>query len=534
MKKKRILSMILAATLLAGVLAACAPAQPPAAPAETTTTATTPAAPAATPAAPAPPPEETVARGLTVATLSEPPSVAPARHTAAAGGLMNALTHNGLFRVDHATLEPVPDLISGWTAISDTLFEFTLREGVLFHNGEEVTAEDVVTSLYYVRNYPEARAFHGSFAGAEVVDRYTFTIDTGEPNAMLFFDLTHQGNSVMPASLIDSGHDFQTEPIGSGPFIFDEWNLGTSLTFVRNPDYFDSERAAHIDYAHWVIIPEGSSRTIALETGEVDFIVEVPFPDIPRLQAHPDIEVFVGPSTAHNFLLLNNDLPMFESVYVRRAIDMALDKDAMAIAASDGFAIPTWANMPEMFAGASLEGTRSFDPDAARALLAEHNIDPSTIRFEILTSNEEGIRRGAVAQSNLADIGIEVTIAMIDLAGWLSVTATPDYEAAWGSFTGANLLTFFRNTTHMASIDGPNRSRMRNEELTALIDEAIATIDAPSRIAILEEASRMANEHIGFVPTHLSMVIRAFNSNLVSPENAATGQLNLNMVYWTE
>jgi peptide/nickel transport system substrate-binding protein len=527
MKKKRIFGMMLAGLFLAAGLAACNLAGPATAPPEQ---------PQATPQSGLPnyppPPAVPVARGLNIATLSEPPSVAPARHTAAAGGLMNALTHNGLFRVDYASLEPVPDLISGWTAVSDTVFEFNLRQGILFHNGEEMTAEDVVASLYFVREFPEARAYHGSMASAEVVDTYTFRIDTGEPNAMLFFDLTHQGNSIMPKSLIDSGHDFQTNPVGSGPFIFEDWALGTSLTFVRNDNYFDTDRAAHVEYAHWVIIPEGTTRTIALETGDVDFIVEVPFPDIPRLEAHPDINVYVGPSTAHNFLLLNNDLPMFESVHVRRAIDMALDKESMVIAASDGYAIPTWANMPEMFAGASLEGTRSFDPAAARALLAEHNIDPSTITFDILTSNEEGVRRGAVAQSNLRDIGIEVTISMIDLAGWLSVTASPDYEAAWGSFTGANLLTFFRNTTHIASINGPNRSRMRNEELTALIDQAIATVDTDARIAILEQASRMSNEHIGFVPTHLSMVVRAHNANLVAPENAATGHLNLNRVYW--
>ena len=535
MKKNRIIGMALAGILMAGVLSACAPAQPPATPAQQQQPAT-PAAPAQTPAEPAAPPaaEAGLGRGVIIATQNETPSVAPARHTAVAGGFKNVLTHNGLFRVDHATLEPVPDLVESWRPISDTVFEFTLREGIMFHNGEEMTADDVVASVFYVRTFPYAAASHGSVVGAEAIDRYTFRLDTGQPNAMLFFDLTLQGNFIMPAALIEAGHDFTVDPVGSGPFVFDEWRHGDFLNFVAFDNYFDPARAARVENVHWRIIPEGSSRTIALEAGEVDFVVEVPFPDIPRMQANPDIEVVMIPGTAHNFLLLNNDLPMFSNVYVRRAIHMALDKEAMALAGSDGFAIPTWANMPTVFAGSSLEGTRGFDPDGARALLAEHGIDPATIRFEILASNEEGRRRGEVVQSNLADIGIEVTIAMIDLAGWLTVTASENYEAAFGSFTASNILTFFRSTSHISSIDGPNRSRMRNEELTALIDQAIATIDANERIAILEEASRMANEHVGFIPNHLSMVIRAFNSALNVPEVHATGALNLNMIYWTD
>jgi len=534
MKKGKVLGMVLTSVLLIGALTACQGPQ------QETPTPTTPetTAPATTPTptpTPEPPPEPAdVSRGLTVATQADTPTVAPARHTSVVGGYMNALTHNGLFRIDHATLEPVPDLVASWQAVSDTVFEFTLHEGILFHNGEEMTAYDVVASMYYVRTLPYATASHGSVVDAEVVDRYTFLLDTGTPNAMLFFDLSLQGNFIMPAALIEAGHDFTAEPIGSGPFKFYDWRLGDSLMFTRFDEYFDTARAAYIDYVHWRIIPEGSSRTIALEAGEVDFIVEVATADIPRMQENPDITVELREGTAHNFLLLNNEHPPFDNVYVRRAIHMALDKESMTLAGLDGFAIPTWANMPTVFAGSSMEGTRSFDPDAARALLAEHNIDPTTISFEILASNDVARRMGEVVQANLGDIGMDVSIAMIDLAGWLTVTASPEYEAAFGSFTATNILTFFRSTSHINSINGPNRSRMQNQELTDLIDQAIATIDASERIAILEEASRLANEHVGFIPNYLSMVHRAFNSNLVVPEIHATGQLNFNMVYWAQ
>ena len=529
MKKKSILSLFLAAVLSLGILAACAPAAQPATPADTAAPAA-PAQPAPGGAVPPPLPEQAIERGLTIAIQAETPTLAPARHTALIGGFKNSLTHNGLFRVNYEDLEPVPDLVASWRPISDTLFEFTLREGVLFHNGEEMTADDVVATMHYVRTYPEARVFHGSVVDAEVVDRYTFILDTGEPNALLFFELSHQANLIMPKSLIDAGNDFNANPIGSGPFVFEDWSLGDSLTFNLFEDYFDDERFPQVEYVHWRIIPEGASRTIALETGEVDLIVEVAFPDIPRMRDNPDITVFERPGLTYIYLLLNNDTPMFESIHVRHAIDMAIDKESLVMAAVDGFGVPISVAVPPVFPGISHEGTRSFDPDGARALLAEHGIDPSSLDFDMLVYSEEHRRRAEVVQANLADLGITTTITMIDFATWLGTAGTTD--AAFGAFTSANLLSFMRSTMHIDSIPAPNRSRQTNEELSALISEAIATVDVAARNALVYQATRVANEHSGFIPLHMNVLVRAFNSNLVVPEIAASGAMNLNTAFW--
>jgi len=532
MTKTRLLSIFLLSALLIATLVACAPAATqPATPADNAAT-TAATAPATGGTAALPSPEQAIERGLSLAIQAETPTLAPARHTALIGGFKNSLTHNGLFRVNYDDLEPLPDLVEDWRALSDTLFEFTLRQGVLFHNGEEMTAEDVVASMHYVRTYPEARVFHGSVVDAEVVDRYTFILDTGEPNALLFFELSHQANLIMPKSLIDAGNDFNVNPVGSGPFVFEDWSLGDSLTFTRFDDYFDDERFPRVDYVHWRIIPEGASRTIALETGEVDFIVEVAFPDIPRMRENPDITVYERPGLTYIYLLLNNDTPMFENIHVRHAIDMAIDKDSLVMAAVDGFGVPISVAVPPVFPGVSHEGTRSFDPEGARALLAEHNIDPATLDFDMLVYSEEHRRRAEVVQANLADLGITTTITMIDFATWLGTAGTTD--SAFGAFTSANLLSFMRSTMHIESIPAPNRSRQTNEELSALISEAIATVDADARLSIVERATRVANEHAGFIPLHMNVLVRAFNSNLAVPEIAASGAMNLNMVYWTE
>lgn len=536
MSKKRISNLVMAVIIAAIALSACLPitnGQPtPAQPAEAPTSA--PANATANEPANLPAEQQERGRAIVVVTQNETPSVAPGRHSALAGTYKNHLTHNGLFRIAYDTLEPVPDLVASYRAISDTLWEFTIHPGILFHNGEEMTAADVVASFTYLRNYPNAAVQHASFSYAVQTGEFTLTIDTGTPNALLLFDLAGHGNMILPKSLIEAGHSFEASPIGSGPFVFEEWRSGDSLRFTAFDYYFDAPRAAKVDGVTWRILPEGASRTIALETGEADYNVYPAFPDIPRLKANPNIEVINMPGTAYTALLLNNDAPQFNHIAARRAIDMALDTEAIIMAGLDGFGELIRAQMPLSFAGSSNEGVNYFDPEGARALLAEYGIDPSTLDFDILASNEERRRMAEVMQANLADIGITVTISLVDLATMLQTTSDGNYEAAIGGFAHGNLLAYMRGVFHLDSIDGPNRARIRNQELSDLIDQAIATIDTPSRIALLEEASRMANEHVGFSPIFLVPVIRAFNANLSVPENHASGPLNLNMVYWRE
>jgi len=535
MRKRTTLGIVLVSAFAIGILGACTPTDTPAPPAAPSVAApVTPAPTPTTPEAPPPPPEAGLGRGVTVAIAIETPSIAPARHTSLVAGFKNSLTHNSLFRAHYSDLSPVPELISNWTAISDTVFEFELHQGVLFHNGDELTAYDVIASFYYVRNYAYARANHLSIESWEVVDRYTFRLDTGTPNAMMFFDLTSHANMIMPSALIEAGHDFTTSPIGTGPFVFDDWRTGDTLTFRAFEYFYDTERAARVEYIQWRIIPEGSTRTIALETGEVDYLVDVAFPDVPRLSADPNITVFQRPGNMMQFFSFNNDRPQFQNVYVRRAIDMAFDREAMVIASLDGFGEPVYSTMPPMFAGSSQEGTRSFDPDGARALLAEQGVQPGDLEFEMLVFNEEQRRRAEVAQSNLADIGIVTSISQIDQAAWLTLTTGDNFETTFANQTQPNLLALMRAIMHRDSINGPNRARWDNEELSGLIDQAMATVDEGARNAILQEASRVANEDVGFIGTNTNVVIRAFNSNLISPEIAPSGAMFLNLVYWAD
>jgi len=542
MKKRNIFSLVLAGVLAIGALSACgsnstpapAPAATPAAPAATPAAVapTISTAPAATPVAPAPTGEAT--GKIIVATANETPSLTIAQHNAVAGTYMNILTNNGLMRTDYASLSPVVDLAESYQALNDLDWEFKLRQDVYFHNGDHMTADDIVASLEYVKQFPECRQYQMRIVNVEKKDDYTVIISTAEPSAMLLTDLAHHGNWILPKGLIDSGHDFNIDPIGSGPFIFKNWTFGDSLDFEANPNYFNPDRAARIKDMTWRIIPEGSSRTIALEAGEVDLVVEVATQDIPRMDANPDLEVFMTPGVGHNFMMINNEIAPFDRIEVRRALDMAIDKEALVGIGMDGLAQPIYNQVTVGFAGNTNKGINSYDPEGALAILQEAGIDPASITFDIICSDDAKRRCGEVIQSSLAEIGINVTLSTMDLATYLAVTAEGNYEAALGGYNSSDIMSYLNGVWHGASVDASNKTRTNIPEINDLIDKAAATLDETARISVLEEVCELINLNCGQVPIYQNFMMRAYNANLVLPELCASTQLGLEMGYWAE
>jgi len=532
--KKHLLSLALACFLIVGTLAACVPAADSGVAMQETIDTTTPTDTSTAPdSAAAANGGRTVGPGFTIAVNQETPTMAPGRHGTVHGHWKNIMTHNGLFRVSD-DLSPVPDLVADWRALSDVLFEFTLHEGVYFHNGEELTAYDVIASLEFMRQFPEGAGQRTAVISGEVIDRYTFTLYTGEPNSLMLFELAHHANFILPSSLIETGNDFNDNPIGSGPFVFENWNFGDSLTFSRFDNYFDAERTARVEYIHWRIIPEGTSRTIALEAGEVEYVAHVAPPDIPRLEDNPNITVITVPSIRIHYMLFNHTLPMFQNVYVRRAIDMAIDRDSIVLAGFDGWGVPLWQQFPPDLPGASAEGIRGFDPEGARALLAEQGIDPASITFEMIAISEEQRRKAEVVQANLADIGIAATVSQIDLAGWLGQANAAQHDLAISTFTPTNLTGFLRSTLHTNAIGAQNWSFFDNQEFSDLIDQAVATIDVDANLALLYEITTRANEDVLWIPTNMAVEMRAFDSRLIQPEMGANGNMFVNMIHWAE
>lgn len=447
---------------------------------------------------------------IVIATLGETPSVHPYDHNATAGSYMNLLTYDTLFRND-VNQNPQPHLVESYENIDDSTWQFTLKQGILFHNGEEMKGQDVEASIEWAMTFAEVMPSHEKMLGIDVVDDYTFTLHTDGPYALLITNLASHGNAILPKSLIDQGHDFGEEPIGSGPYKLVEWNRGDSLVFEANEDYFNGAPA--IKSMTWRIIPEGSGRTIALEAGEVDVVIEVESMDYERLKETEGITVAEYDSTSIIWLYLNNEVPGLDNQNVRHAINSAINKESVVEVALNGLGTPAIGQLPSNLAGYSEENADAYDAERAREFLTASGVDPSTLSFPIITSNDTRRRAGEVIQANLQEIGINVELESMDLATYLSATSEGDYTAAIGGWTSNVLLDCLIGVYHSSGINASNKTRISDPELDALIDEAGVTLDEEERNAILEQACARANELCPAAPLFLETGLRSYNYN---------------------
>ena len=473
---------------------------------------------------------------VVIATADEAPSLDPMGHNAVAGTYLNTLTHNGLFRLDN-DLNPIPDLVKDYSIEKgadgeDSVWVMTLHEGIKFHDGSIVTSDDVIASLIEAKEHPEILTYTRSIMDTEKVDGLTFKIFTDGASSALLYDLSHHANNILPKALIDAGNDFNTNPIGTGAYKFVEWTRGEQFKFTAHEDYFDTARAAQIKNIVWKIIPEGSSRTIALESGEIDYIIELDSTSLDSLKGNSNTAVMEVPSVSHNWLSINNEKAPFDNLDVRKALSKAINRDDVITVALNDAGIPTKGQTPEGLLGFSPEGFDNYDLEAAKAHMEAWGGDASTIELDIICSNDTKRRAGEVILANLKEIGIEATLSSMDLATYLSETATGNFTGFIGGFTSNDMVSFLKGVYHSQNINASNKTRTVNLELDVLIDKASGTVDQEERRLILEEASKILNVNAYQAPLYQDYTISAHKANLANTFITAGGTFRVQEWNW--
>ncbi|MBF4695543.1 ABC transporter substrate-binding protein [Fusibacter ferrireducens] len=473
---------------------------------------------------------------VVIATADETPSLSATGHNAVAGDYVNQLMYNGLFRLDN-NLNPIPELVKEYTIEEDangekSIWVMTLKEGVKFHDGSVLTSDDVIATLLDAKTKPEVRTYTTSVVDVEKVNDLTFKIYTDGASSALLYDLSHHGNMIRPKALIDAGNDFNTNPIGTGAYKFVEWTRGEELKFTANEEYFDPNRAPKIKNIVWKIIPEGSSRTIALESGEIDYIIELDSTSLDSLKANPDVSVLEVPSVSHNWLTVNNEKEPFDNLDVRKALCSAINRADVITVALNGAGIPAGGQTPEGLLGFSPEGFDNYDLEAAKAHMAAWGGDPSTIKLDIICSNDTKRRAGEVIQANLKEIGIEANLSSMDLATYLSETAAGNFTGFIGGYTTNDMVSFLKGVYHSENINASNKTRTNNPEIDELIGKASKAVDQEERRLILEEASKILNQEAYQMPLYQNYIISAHKANLDNTFITAGGSFRVQEWSW--
>ena len=468
---------------------------------------------------------------LVVAAPDESDNLSTTGHDALQTAFLNVLSYNGLMKLDYS-MNPVPDLAESYTVSEDgCTWVFKLREGVKFHDGSELTADDVVASMIDAQTKPNVASFTKDYTAVEATDKYTVTITTDGYNSNLLYSLANHANFVLPKALLESGHDFYAEPVGTGAYKFVRWNHGDSIEYVANEDYFAGAPA--IKNLVWRFIPEGTSRSLVLEAGEVDFVIDVDAANMAGIQDNPDLYMDIVDSITLNFLNLNDTKGYLSDVNVRKAIDCAVNKQAVVQIAENGHAKVVYAQAPTSFSGATDKGcVEGYSVEKAKEYLAAWGGDPSQIELSIICSNDAKKRAAEVILANLKDVGINATIEQMDLATYLDVTARGEHTGFIGGYSASSMVQYLMMNFHSSSIGAANKSRLNDPEVDALIEKAASARTNEECAAILEEVNEKINDMCPQVSLYQNQRLYAYKANLGGVNVLPNGYFYVGEWFW--
>jgi len=469
---------------------------------------------------------------LRVAFTSDPPSLGIYDHSSLIATVVNYLTYNGLMKVDLKTLEPVPDLAESYMVQNEVEWFFKLRQGVKFHNGDDMTAEDVVASLNFSKSVPATALYTSNIEKVEKIDNFTVKVTTKKPYAGLLYDLAYYYNLILPKKLLESGHNFKEQPVGTGCYRFVRWNQGNFLSFESFGDYFDKDHAPKIKNLEINIIPEGSSRTIALEAGEIDLIWDVSGADVANLQEDDDIKVDAIDSVDNVILFFNNDRAPFNDVNFRNAVAAAINRNDIITAALNGYGTPNFSSLAKGHVGYTEKNAIVYDLDRAKKFLEAWGGDSSSVKMDILCSNETRVAIGTVIQSNLAKVGIKANVIPMDTAAYMARWRATDFDTVIASWSPSNALSYVqrfhsdRRKTYGGAINDPAIDKM-------VLDMNI-TLDGKKRSEMIEDIVATINKLTPQVSLYQSQWFRAYNKKLAGVIFSKTGYASFSDMYWVE
>jgi ABC-type transport system substrate-binding protein len=417
---------------------------------------------------------------------------------------------DGLMDYVPGTTDLRPGLAESYEISEDGLtYTFKLRPGVKFHNGREMTADDVVYSLSRVTN-PETQSpgagFFGmiegfdamldgsatTLSGVTAVDPQTVQIKLSRPDATFLHVMALNFASVVPQEAVEEfGPDFGRNPVGTGAYRLADWTLGQQVVFEKNADYW-REGIPYLDQITFEIGQEPVVALLRLQNGEIDLpgdgIPPAKFQEVMSDPAQAE-RVIQGGQLQTGYITMNVTQPPFDNVQVRQAVNMAINKDRI-VQIINGRAVPANQPLPPTMPGYT-EGYEgyAYDPEAAKALLAEAGF-PEGFETELFVMNTDPNPRIAQAiQQDLAAIGITASIQALAQANVIEAGGAGTAPMIWSG--GMAWIADFPDPANFyypilgcagAVEGGWNWSKYCNEELDAMATQADSISD-PARSA---------------------------------------------------
>ena len=440
-------------------------------------------------------------------------------------------------------LEIVPQLATGWEWSEDgTTLTMTLREDVVFHDGEPFNAAAVAANIDRSKNLEESRRKSevSSIESWEVVDDYTIRMTLSAPDATLIAQFADRaGMMVSPKAAEEAGVDFGLNPVCAGPFKFKERIQQDRIVLERFADYWDAD-AINFDTVTFLPIPDTTVRLANLRAGDLDMLERLAATDVASVRADDGLTLEQATSLGYQGITVNvgngdrADTPIGQDSAVRRALSLAIDRDALN---------------QVVFEGAFAAGNQPYPPDspwfnadfpvpardveAAKALLAEAGLgDGVTVEVQ-MANNPVQTQVMQVIQAMAAEAGITIELTAKEFATLLSDQTAGDYTASQIGWSGrvdpdGNIHQF------MTTGGGINDSKYSNPEVDTLLDNARVSNDTATRKESYDAALAILQEDMPIIYLYHQVWIWALDDKVEGFVAYPDGMIRLQGVSFSE
>ncbi len=404
-------------------------------------------------------------------------------------------------------MEIEPSLATSWDQPNPLTYIFHLRKGVKFHNGREMTANDVKYSFDRVRNPKTSVApiYHQSVKSIEVLDKYTVKFTMSVPDVdYLRLIAWSRFSGVVPREVVEKHGDLKAVTCGTGPFKIKKYVPGDYTVYERNPDYW-AKGLPRVDELILKVIKDETSRLGALRKGIVDigWMVDAQLAD--RARKEKNLRVMVTPFTKAARIFLNHDKFPFNNKKLRQAVSCAIDREAMIKSVLMGYGelsaclppacVPYALPQEEV---AKLPFYRR-DLELAKRLMSEAGY-PDGFEFTIVSSNFHPDYMPVVQmlKSYCRDVGIEVKIQQVEWGIHINKFHASDFQAlmmgqSWKISPDGYIRPYFHSTSTR------NYSRYKNPDVDRMLDESLVTLDVKKRMEIWRKLQHIMAEDVAII-----------------------------------
>jgi peptide/nickel transport system substrate-binding protein len=451
---------------------------------------------------------------LVVGLVAEPTSLDPGQLTDINSMKLLGALYDTLVRFQPDTFELQPSLALSWDLSSDGLaYTFKLRPGVKFHDGSDFNATAVKFTYDRLLDpnhpyadtgpFPFAPGYYGSIAETVVLDPLTVQFKLKRQDSALINAFTlNTGRIVSPQAVMTARKNFSQNPVGTGPFKFVGWDHNVRISLAANPDYWDG--APTLSQIVFRPLADEQTRITEFLSGGVDVIFDVPPDNIDQVKASSTAIFAQQPGPHVWWVTLNVTKPPFDNVLVRRAVNYAVNKDALTVDILKGTGTPSVGPIPPAIPWAYTDQVQQYpyDPDQARALLQQSGVlMPLNLTFWV-TESGSGMQSpktmGTAIQADLAAVGINAQIQTFEWGAYLN-----KYGAGLGGDSHMAELSWMFDSgdpAHMlpnnlygpsCSPKGFNGGCYQNSRVDGLMDDALKITDREQRGAIYRQIQQI-------------------------------------------